>query len=243
VNVERPGLIILFVLFGIVAIAVAVLSSMAAKKRREELAALAQSLGWTFDPSTSSPWREHEAFDCFAKGHTRRACNTMTGPLEIAGRGYSALCGDYTYKVTTSNGKTTTTRTYWFSYLILKLPFGETPSLTIRRENLLDKLAGAVGFDDIDFESEEFSRKFFVKSSDKKFAYDVISPAMMEFLLPGIPAGVTITSGLACIAGDSVRWNAGEFRTRIAWVQRFFELWPAFLTQQLDERARSGGAA
>ena len=46
--------------------------------------------------------------------------------------------------------------------------------IIIQPENLVD---------DIDFESAEFSTKFYVKNVDKKYAYDLIHPRMMEFLL------------------------------------------------------------
>ena len=59
----------------------------------------------------------------------------------------------------------------------------QLPDLFIRREGIFDSVKRAFGFDDIDFESAEFSKRFFVKSSDKRFAYDVIHPKMMEFLL------------------------------------------------------------
>jgi hypothetical protein len=35
-----------------------------------------------------------------------------------------------------------------------------SPTLLVRPEGLLDKLAGIVGVDDIDFESSEFSKRF-----------------------------------------------------------------------------------
>jgi hypothetical protein len=53
-----------------------------------------------------------------------------------------------------------------------------TPSLLIRREDIGDKLIGGLGFDDIDFESEEFSRDFWVKSDNRRHAYGVIHPRM-----------------------------------------------------------------
>lgn len=36
---------------------------------------------------------------------------------------------------------------------------------------------------DIDFESAKFSKRYFVRAADKQFAYEVITPQMMEFLL------------------------------------------------------------
>ena len=91
--------------------------------------------------------------------------------------------GDYHYQTTSSNGKQTTTHHHYFSYCLIELPYASLPDLRIRREGIFDSLAGAFGFDDIDFESAEFSKRFHVKSSDKRFAYDVVHPAMMEFLL------------------------------------------------------------
>jgi hypothetical protein len=57
------------------------------------------------------------------------------------------------------------------------------PELTIGPEGFFSKIAQAVGYDDIDFESHEFSRKFCVRSKDKKFAYDVCNAQMIEYLL------------------------------------------------------------
>ena len=64
------------------------------------------------------------------------------------------------------SGKSTQTHTYRFSYLIAHVPFAGVPALLNRREGMFDKIAGAFGFDDIDYESAEFSRRFQVKSAD-----------------------------------------------------------------------------
>ena len=66
--------------------------------------------------------------------------------------------------------------------IVLQLP-QSFPELTLSREGFLSKIAQAFGYDDIDFESKEFSDKFCVRSRDKKFAYDVCNPRMMEYLL------------------------------------------------------------
>ena len=63
-------------------------------------------------------------------------------------------------------------------------------SVSIRAEHWGDKLVQAIGFDDIDFESAEFSRKFFVKSPDKRWAYDVIHQETMDYLLQAPDAAV-----------------------------------------------------
>jgi len=55
--------------------------------------------------------------------------------------------------------------------------------LTITREHVFAKIGQFLGFDDIDFESAEFSSAFSVRSKNKKFAYDICHARMMEYLL------------------------------------------------------------
>ena len=206
------------------------------QRRCEALAALAQSLGWRFTPERD---REHDGrfrqFDVFQTGHSRAAYNTITGTIDSGERRYAVQMGDYTYKVTRHTGKHTSTSTYHLSYLIVRVPFQAVPDLLIRREGIMDKLAGALGFDDIDFESAEFSRRFFVKSPDKKFAYDVVHPRMMEFLMAGEPpAAFDLREGHVCVTNGTRRWEGPEFRTGIEWMEAFFALWPEHLTQRLE---------
>ncbi len=136
-----------------IAVIALVFGSKLAQQRRDALAALAGRLGWWFDPEKDKTHDERFAqFAIFRKGHSRNAYNTLTGDITIGGRVFRGQMGDFTYKITSSTGKTTTTTTYRFSYLILHPPFAVVPELRIRPENLFDKLAGAIGFDDIDFE-------------------------------------------------------------------------------------------
>jgi hypothetical protein len=210
-------------------------SHLAAKKRREEMQAFATSLGWTFDPEKDGNHDdEYAAFEIFRRGHSRAAYNTLRGDATIAGRAFPAKMGDFTYKVTRNSGKSRTTHTYHFSYLILHLPFAGVPDLLIRREGLFDKLAGAFGFDDIDFESAEFSRKFHVKSPDKKFAFGVIDARMMEFLLEGEAPCVDIEAGRSCFSDGQRRWTPDEFKALLSWTSEFFSRWPSHLTSRLE---------
>ena len=231
------GVFPFLLIFAIVVIAIIAgyYSYLAQQKRREELSSLARELGWDFDPDRDGSHDEEYAdFEMFRRGHSRAAYNTLSGSLTIDDRPYPARMGDFTYKITSSNGKTTTTRTYHFSYLVLDLPFPGVPDLLIRREGWFDKVAGFFGFDDIDFESAEFSRKFCVKSADKKFAYDVIHPRMMEFLLQSAPTAIDIERGRCCLSDGSRRWEPAEFKAMAAWIDKFFDQWPDHLTATLD---------
>ncbi len=227
-----------FVLIPIIIVLVAAgayWSYLQQKQRREEMAALADQLGWQFTAERDYDHDDQFAhFEIFRHGHSRFAFNTLYGELEVDGRTWPAKMGDFEYKVTHSNGKSTSTHTYRFSYLILHLPFAHAPDLLIRREGLFDSLKCMMGFDDIDFESAEFSKRFFVKSPDKRFAYDVIHPRMMEFLLAGEVPTVDIENGRCCISDGKHKWTPEQFRSRLEFSRRFFDLWPDHLTATLE---------
>lgn len=227
---------ILVVVLVIVGIAAAIyLHHLAEKKRRLALAALANELGWRFDSSKDYHHDEEYAhFEVFRQGHSRVAYNTLRGNFSVDKRTYLAKMGDFRYKVTRSTGKGSSTRTYNLSYLIVHLPFRQVPDLLIRREGVFDKLAGAIGFDDIDFESAEFSKRFYVKSDDKRFAYDVVHPRTMAFLLESDPPVIDLERGRLCIVDGTRRWEPAEFKAYLAWVDAFFDLWPDYLTEQLE---------
>lgn len=219
-------------------IAAAVAERRASRLRQQALAQLAVELGLAFDTGRDTAHDErYSNFEIFRRGHSRAAYNTMSGEAEIAGRPHRLVMGDFTYKVTSSNGKTTTTTTYRFSYLILHLPLPIVPDLLIRPEHLFDKLGSALGFDDIDFESAEFSRRFFVKSPDKRFAYDVVTPAVMEYLLARKGAGaIDIEHGMLALSDGTRRWTAQEFRDRLGFVDGFLSLWPEHVRRDLQTR-------
>ena len=70
-------------------------------------------------------------------------------------RNRKAIAFDYNYWV----GRVNHGKHHHVSAAIIacEAPF---PEIVIRPEKALDKLVGAVGFEDIDFESHEFSKKF-----------------------------------------------------------------------------------
>jgi hypothetical protein len=154
---------------------VAIFAHLNAKKRREAMQALAARLGLRFDPSKDRNLaRRFEFIDKMRAGRDRYAFNILSGNYQ----GHDVTLFDYHYK--TGSGKDT--HHHYLSFFILHLPIS-VPELTIGPEGFFSKIAQAVGYDDIDFESHEFSRKFCVRSRDKKFAYDVCNAKMIEYLL------------------------------------------------------------
>jgi len=232
-----PGTL-LFPLFIVIGVIAGIFAWMAAQKRRKEMAALAVELGGSFDPSKD---RSHDdryrTFEIFRKGDSRAAYNTITTSTELYGASCFCCMGDFKYS--TGSGKNRSTHS--FSYLILHLPFdpSRVPDLLIRPEGMFDKLAGAFGFDDIDFESAEFSRDFHVKSPDKRFAYDVVHPRMMEYLMQGTPCAIDIEQGCLCLSNGRSRWSPYEFKDNLHFARRFLELWPEHLVRMIHPEAQS----
>ncbi len=205
----------------------------AEQERRRALQALADRLGFLFDPADDSTHDERfEQFEIFRRGHSRIARNTLTGSIELFAGSCTVVCGDFRYRVTSGSGKNRRTRTYRFSYLIALLPW-HTPPLLIRPEGVFDKIAAAFGFDDIDFESVEFSRRFLVKSDDKRFAYDVLHPRMMEFLLAHRPPMIDVENGALCLSDGEALWTPGQFGAQLDFLREFAGHWPRHLLQDL----------
>jgi len=145
------------------------------QKRREALLLWATGRGWDFRAARRRDLHDRWAgLKVLRRGHSRSGSNLVTGRYE----GLDMTLLDYRY--VTGSGKNR--RTHRLGLVILATDYPTIP-LQIRRENPFDKVGEFLGMDDIDFESAEFSRKFFVKSADRKWAYDVIHARAMAYLL------------------------------------------------------------
>jgi len=148
--------------------------------RRQAFALLAARLGLSYSPSHDRLMAHRFQFlDKLAQGSNRYAYNVLSGDY----RGHFVIAFDYHYETHSTDAKGNHhTHHHHFSFFILRLERA-FPELTISREGIFSKIAQAFGYDDIDFESHEFSRKFCVRSKNKKFAYDVCNARMIEYLL------------------------------------------------------------
>ena len=167
-----PLIIIGFIAFIVV---LGVFGYVSARKRREAMATLAAKLGLSFEPNKN--WdiaRRYCFLDKLRAGSNRYAFNILSGNYQ----GHDVTIFDYHYR--TGSGKNT--QHHYISFFILHL-LASFPELVIGPEGIFSKMAQALGYDDIDFESYEFSRKFCVRCRDKKFAYDVCNARMIEYLL------------------------------------------------------------
>ncbi|MFC0627211.1 hypothetical protein [Kribbella deserti] len=166
-------------IFLVLVVALGFLGHHQAKKRREAFAAFAAYNGWTYlpaDPALARQWRG-EPFD---QGSNRKAINVVTGAFH--GRSFVAFDYSYQTRRTDSKGRTSTT-THEYGVVVMNMP-GRLPYLEVTHEGIFGGVvANALGFRDIQFESEQFNRTFRVKAPDERFGHAVVHPRMMEMLL------------------------------------------------------------
>jgi hypothetical protein len=174
------GAVFVIIAIVVVFVVLGVLGHRAAEKRREALLAVARQLGLRChtEKDYTIPQR-YRFLDALRKGSNQYAYNLLEGMYE----GHSVKAFDYHYEThsTDSKGKRKTHH-HRFSYFILEQEL-RFPELRIYPEGFFAKLGQMVGFDDIDFESVEFSKAFCVRSKDKKFAYDICNSGLIEYLL------------------------------------------------------------
>lgn len=225
----------LIVLFLALFIVLAIVGALSASKRRRQLSEWAASRGLRYSDRTDRGIDDKfPGFACLHQGSNRYAYNIIDG--DWSGRPFLAF--DYHYQTTSSDhdGKTTT-HNHHFSAVILESAVPLKP-LSIRPEGFFDKLAEFVGFDDIDFESAEFSRKFYVKSPDRKWAFDVIHQRTMEFLLSQ-PRFTIEMGGSHVIAQDGSTFGPAKFESAVAVIQGILDRLPNYLLEEQKRAARS----
>ncbi len=197
------------------------------RKRREECLALAQALGFRFHPK--DPFglgRSLEGdFATLRQGSNRYAYNVIEGERE----GARVYLFDHHHETYSTNSKGhRTTHHHHRSFVSLEQAL-DLDSFEMRPEGFFDKVAAAFGFDDIDFESAEFSRRYHVKAPDRKLAYALFSPRMIEYLL-SVPPLRLAASGKRLLAGrGSGKMDRAEYESTLRDLFAFLERVPRYV--------------
>jgi hypothetical protein len=207
--------------------AIAYLSYLAKKKREEAFAALARRLGCRFyvdDPFGLS--RRYEGhFPTLQQGSNRYAYNVIDGALD--GRRMNLFDHHHETHSTDSKGNRTTHH-HHRTFLCLEHD-ADLGRMEVRPEHFFDKVGAFFGFDDINFESEEFSRKYHVKAEDRKLAYDVFHPKMIEFFLGLGDFKVTTSRNLALFRRGSDRMSIEQIERTLLDADGFLDRLPRYL--------------
>ncbi len=164
-------------------------------------------------------------FEDFQVGHSRGATWVRGSSIDIHGICADLVLADYLYKVTSTYGKRRRTVTHEFSCLMWSPTMGLPEQLSLREEGFFDRISALIGMDDIDFESSEFSKRFHVKCSDERAAYDLFDPRMMEWMLATAPPSLDLRSGTFLFRGAGM-WSAEEFAGILRWIGDFIQHFP-----------------
>ncbi len=219
---------IIFVGFIALVIVLAIVGHQQAKKRREALGHWAHQHGLSYWPAKDHDFEErYPFFDCLKTGSNRYAHNIIEGEWD----GRHLVAFDYHYETHSTDSKgNRQTRHHHFSAVILRAKTPLKP-LIIRAENLFDRIGSVFGFDDIDFESAEFSRRFCVKAEDRKWAYDVLHARAMEFLMQSPQFSIEF-GPLHVIAWRGRTFKVEDLRAACYVVDGLLDRLPEYVRQQ-----------
>lgn len=188
------------------------------RKRAEKLQAFAAARGLSYTKQDQR-WVGVDLGWPYDAGRSHRANHVMTGthngrPLVV-----------FEHKWVTGSGDDR--KTHYAMVTALQLP-RTLPQLTVTREGVFGSLARAIGIKDIELESDAFNREYKVKSENRRFAYDVLHPRFMQWLLDTDAGGFTISSGYLVVATGG-RLQMEQVDSRIAYLDAIAEHVPAFV--------------
>jgi hypothetical protein len=230
-------------IFGVgiaVVVLVGVLAYRAEKKRRELLQRVAAARGWHYTRRDDG-WAHHFEGSPFGNGHNRQAHNILTGTHD--GRDFVGF--DFVYHTTETStnaqGHTSSREvSHWYSVLALRAVPG-LPRLEVSPEGFFGRALGKLTNRDIELESEEFNRAFTVTCPERRFAYDILHPRLMEQLLLTRDVGWKIEQGWI-LAVEPGRHDIAALDRRLAVIDGVLDAVPDFVRQQygLPPATRTG---
>ncbi|MBN1917935.1 MAG: DUF3137 domain-containing protein [Verrucomicrobia bacterium] len=197
--------------------------------RPGELAALAQRWGFEYSPFKHDKAPEWgKPFGVFDLGEPDETAGLISGRFQ----GLGVEIFDYTYYEEEKDKNGNVERDYTTTTLVaLVLPLA-FPRFELAPDSGLREFLEFLGGRDIDFESNEFNKRFYVQSEDRKFAYAVIHPRMMEFLLETREAfhGISMQIvGERAVLRQHGRLDAAEINRVLEFAFAFYERIPDYV--------------
>jgi hypothetical protein len=161
-----------------VAVALVAIPWLLQQRRREGLASVAARHGLEY--SQIDPFGcTRVAFPLFRKGDGRVAEDVVWRERD----GLAVRAFDYSYYVEAQDNLGHPQRTHRHFTCVMAQVDGAWPEVAITREGVLEKALGFVGLKDIELESDEFNRRFSLRSPDRRFAVALVDAGMIDFLL------------------------------------------------------------
>jgi hypothetical protein len=236
VNINGDFGWLIFLLFGAIVVAAAIYGWYAESKRRDEIFVWATKNRFDYCGEKDYSFdKKFSQYECFQKGENHYSYNTVKGSWSDR----PFLSFDYHYETVTHSSKGgRRTHHHHFSGVLLMSDMTLDP-LFIRPETILDKFTEFVGWNDIDFESAEFSKAFYVKAEDKKWAYDVLHQRMMEFLLKSPRYQVQFSWNSVLFWRDS-KFSLNDIEGALELAKGIFDRLPDYVIIQQREKYQKG---
>ena len=218
-------------MFSFIVLAIKSAERKARQKKRSELLALkAQDLRLTFEAEQRASFAHKYGFldklGTTGGAHKQSCINIMTGELDSN----PVTLFDY-YYVTDSYSvwwwAPSWEKHCYFSFIIVIMN-SDFPELTIAKEGFFSKIAQAIGFDDIDFESHAFSQRYRVRSKDKKFAYDFCNAQMIDYLLDQPTMTIEVEKHALALGFDN-QFDVAQTDAYLSHVAKLRSLMPNYL--------------
>lgn len=146
----------------------------------------------------------------------------------------------FDYSWTSRSGEHSTT----YHHPVVTMPLPSTlPLLWVLPQNRASELLNPLGSGDITFESVAFNEQFMVSSDNDRYAYAVVHPRMMEYLMtcPFAGWGLRIEGNNVIFFGHGPQQPDGVAPTA-QWLAGFFSLIPGHVYEQYATTAATGYA-
>ena len=167
-------------LVGVAVLGLAAASFSAVRRRQRQMGVAAFARRFGFHHSTGDPFGllYDYNFPLFEMGDGRGCENVVWGEW----KGMPFRETDYAFYEEPSNRKGSIRMYRRFNAVVVDVP-AYLPSVTVERADLVSRVTGAAGWHDLQFESEAFNRAFIVRAEEPAFAYKLIDPRMMHWML------------------------------------------------------------
>ncbi len=165
-----------FLIFGLILSAIALISTwLRGSRRLKTVMAVAKLQGLRFlhKDNRNIP-QNYSEFICLRQGKKQWAFNLLEGKWD----GWPVLAFDYHYSIRFRRRD----RHHYFSAVILDSEIPLKP-LLILADRKSWQLAREFGFQEISFDSAEFSSDFIVRAADKEWAKKTLNSDVIQFLL------------------------------------------------------------
>ena len=166
-----------FVIAGFIAFAAAMIYwlHVAQKKRTAAFEEHAQQLGLHFvDDPESQAYSQFDGFKLFNRGRSRKIRNLIEGDSG------DVKISIFDYNFVTGSGKQT--KHHNQTVVALQSQLVNCPEFSMRPQGFLDKIGGAMGFQDINFDTHpEFSKLFVLQGPDEAAIRNYFAAAVLEY--------------------------------------------------------------